>query len=246
MRKSLILFCLAVGLFLFSITQAADTPIKLQQAHIYPSDKPSLQRGAKLFMNYCSGCHSLQYMRYQRIAEDLGISEKLLKENLIFSAAKPADPVESALLARDAKNWFGVVPPDLTLIAKIRGVDWLYTFLQAFYQDNNRPWGVNNLLFPEVAMPHVLAPLQGIQVYSALKPEQPQPTLSLEQPGLLTTREYDQAINDLVNFLAYTAAPEKLKRQYLGMGVLLFLAIFAILTYLLKREYWKKINERSF
>lgn len=239
MKSYLTIILLVLGTLLFKLAQASETSIKLQQAHIYPSDKASLQRGAKLFMNYCSGCHSLQYMRYQRIAEDLGINEKLLKENLIFSAAKPGDPVESALLPTDAKNWFGVVPPDLTLIAKIRGVNWLYTFLHGFYQDDNRPWGTNNILFPEVAMPHVLAPLQGIQSYNLAKPEQPQPILLLKQPGLLTAREYDQAINDLVNFLAYTAAPEKLKRQYLGMGVLLFLAIFAILTYLLKKQYWK-------
>lgn len=242
MRRYLTVIFVVLGLLLFKLTQAAETSIKLQQAHVYPSDKASLQRGVKLFMNYCSGCHSLQYMRYQRIADDLNINEKLLKENLIFSAAKLGDPVESALLPTDAKNWFGVIPPDLTLIAKIRGVNWLYTFLHGFYQDDNRPWGTNNILFPEVAMPHVLAPLQGIQSYGPPNPRQPQPTLILKQPGLLTAREYDQAINDLVNFLAYAAAPEKLKRQYLGMGVLLFLVIFAILTYLLKREYWKKIN----
>jgi len=223
----------------FLLLQSSMVLAELKSAHIHPNDRASLQRGAKLFMNYCSGCHSLQYMRYQRLGVDLGISEKLLRENLIFPEARVSNPIQAALDPLDAKKWFGAMPPDLTLAAKNRGVDWLYTFLTSFYQDVNRPWGTNNLLYPEVAMPHVLVSLQGVQVYAKTQSDS---QLLLKQPGLLNAREYEQAVNDLVNFLAYTASPEKLKRQYLGLGVLLFLVIFAILTYLLKREYWNKIN----
>jgi ubiquinol-cytochrome c reductase cytochrome c1 subunit len=208
----------------------------LQPAEIRPSDLASLQRGAKFFMNYCSGCHSLQFMRYDKLGQDLSVSQKLLQENLVFAPAKLSDPIVRALRAEDAQRWFGVSPPDLTLIAKVRSPDWLYTFLHGFYQADDKPWGTDNLLFPGVAMPHALVSLQGIQRLSADE------RLSLAQPGLLSPQEYDRTINDIVNFLVYTAAPEKLARQYLGLWVLLFLTIFAILAYLLKRQYWKHIN----
>lgn len=242
MRRLSIITFLTLVFLPALVTLAAATVPALQIAHIYPADKASLQRGAGLYMNYCSGCHSLQYMRYQRLADDLSIPAKLVQDNLIFSEAKLGDPIKSNIFSKDAEAWFGVAPPDLTLIAKIRGVDWLYTYLHSFYQDDNRPWGTNNLLFPEVAMPHVLVSLQGVQqpVYS--RDNQYIIGLKLIKPGQLSQREYDQVINDLVNFLAYTAAPEKLERQDLGIRVLLFLAIFAILAYLLKRVYWQKFN----
>lgn len=232
----LLKFILVLVLLLLQIDSGIAQEVQLQHAQIRPTDKASLQRGVKLFMNYCSGCHSLQYVRYERIASDLGISPQLMKQNLIFADAKMGDRIAVALTKQDAQNWFGVVPPDLTLIAKIHGVDWLYTFLHGFYQDERRPWGANNSLFPDVAMPHVLVSLQGIQVKSA------KGQLKLKTPGLLTAREYDQVINDIVNFLHYTAAPEQLHRQYLGLWVLLFLTIFAILMYLLKQHYWKTIK----
>ncbi len=223
----LLLLCCRLGL--------ADS-ISLMHAQIRPSDTASLQRGAKLYMNYCSGCHSLQFMRYDKLAEDLHLSQKLVQDYLLFASVKTDAPIERALQPQDAQKWFGVSPPDLTLIAKVRSADWLYTFLHSFYQAENRLWGSDNLLFPGVAMPHVLVSLQGIQHKDSAA------SLKRIQPGLLSPREYEQTLNDIVNFLVYTATPEKLTRQYLGLWVLLFLAIFAILAYLLKRLYWQHIN----
>ncbi len=222
-------------------------------------DLPSLQRGAQLYVNYCAGCHSLKYMRYGRLAKDIGIVDasgevdsELVKNNLIFTGDKIFDTMRNAMSSEESRQWFGVRPPDLSLIARVRGVDWLYTYLLQFYADPQRPWGVNNLLFPDVAMPNVLLSLQGEQVphYRAEtvvvegKSTQRQEIdrLELQQPGSIDSAQFDVAVRDLVNFLAYVAEPAKLQRQRIGLWVLGFLLIFTVLAYCLKREYWKDIK----
>lgn len=214
----------------------------LQKADIDPYDKASLQRGAAVFVNYCMGCHSLQYMRYNSVAKDLGlidlnglVLEKTIKTKLNFVSDKSTDNMVHSMPKLDAGKWFGVPPPDLSLIARVRGVDWLYSYLKGFYQDDTRPWGMNNVIFPDVGMPHVLLELQGVQ-------EKGPTGLALKTPGSLSVEEYDQVVRDLVNFLEYAGEPIKLERQRLGVWVLLFLTIFLIFAYLLKREYWKDVH----
>jgi len=248
-------------LLLFStvITAATNTPHLFKPA-INHTDKASLQRGAKLYMNYCAGCHSLQYMRYISMAKDIGITDAtgkvyldVLKENLILDkTAKPYDTLYVSMPKHDVKNWFGVVPPDLSLVIRQRGVDWIYTYLHSFYRDNNRPWGTNNELLPGVAMPNILLDLQGEQdpVYvskrlklnGTYKDVKVLDYLKLTKPGRLASVEFDRVLTDLVNFLDYVAEPIKVERRHLGFWVLGFLLIFTILAYLLKREYWKDIK----
>ncbi|CAN5438725.1 cytochrome c1 [soil metagenome] len=233
------------------------TQVHLDKAPLDVTDKASLQRGAGLFMNYCLGCHSLQYMRYNRMAKDIDIvnkdgqvNEQLLKENLIFSDAKLADPIRSAMPPEKAKVWFGVAPPDLTLTVRVRGADWLYTYLRSFYKDSKRPWGTNNLIFPDVAMPNVLLPLQGEQhpVYRVVHKagssgaERVIDNLLLIDNGTMTTPQFNRAVADIVNFLAYVSEPERQERQYIGLWVIVYLLVLLMLLYSLKEEYWKDIK----
>jgi ubiquinol-cytochrome c reductase cytochrome c1 subunit len=225
---------------------------ELEQANIDLKDKASLQRGAKYYVNYCMGCHSLQYMRYSRMAEDLGIPEDELRENLIFGDAKPGDLMTNALRPEDGVKWFGTEVPDLTLVTRWRSPDWVYSYLKAYYVDDSRPYGVNNLVFPDVGMPHVLAPLQGVQepVYAgghgaeaSASGAKPHVTgVSLVEPGQLTPKEYDSMVRDLTNFLTYVGEPYKLERRQLGIYVLLFLGLMFLLAYFLKKEYWKDVH----
>ncbi len=210
-----------------------------------PLDKASLQRGAKYFMNYCFGCHSLGFQRYQRVAVDLEIPEDLMVENLIFNDAKITDFMFNGMTKEMGKEWFGIAPPDLTLAARVRGTDWLYTYLRAFYYDATKLWKANNLVFPNVGMPNVFERLQGKKVEICTGPKdnqncsiQPDP----EYPGTLSPQEFDRVVYDLVNFMAYSAEPMKVDRQRIGVYVLLFLFLFLILAYLLKREYWKDVH----
>ncbi len=226
--------------------------LHLEQAHINLHDQASLQRGARLFVNYCMGCHSLQYMRYNRMAKDIGIvdgegkvAENVLKDNLIFTGDTIFDTMRNAMSKADAKEWFGVVPPDLTLVARVRGADWLLTYLLGFYRDDKRPFGSNNFIFRDVAMPNVLLPLQGEQLphYGVdsnghLYVDR----VDLKSIGSMSSIQFRAAINDLVNFLVYVGEPAQLKRESLGIWVLMFLAVFIVLTYLLKREYWKDVE----
>lgn len=199
-------------------------------------DKASLQRGATLYMNYCMGCHGLEFSRYKRMAQDLNIQEDVLAENLIFDGSKPGDLMKTAMPNKSAEIWFGAAPPDLSLIARYRGNKWIYNYLRAFYKDETRPYGVNNTVFPDVGMPHVLEPLQGMQYLSE------EGELALITEGALTPEEYDVAIRDLVNFLDYVGEPAKVKRHSLGVYVLLFILVFFVLAYFLKKEYWKDIH----
>ena len=227
---------------------AAGGGVHLDAANIDPTNKQSLQRGAALFVNYCLSCHSAALMRYERIGKDLGIDEKLVSENLIFGDGKAADLMTVATNADDAIEWFGTLPPDLTVIARARGVDWLYTYLRSFYRDDSKITGVNNLVFADVGMPHVMWELQGWQepVITTVKDhdgtEHKTVDLKLVEPGLMTEQEFDRATRDLVNFLDYMGEPAKYERRNLGVKVVLFLLMFLVLAYLLKKEYWKDVH----
>ncbi len=219
-------------------------------------DKAAMQRGARSFMNYCFGCHSAEYMRYNRIGQDLGISDDLIRENLIFTSDTSGDPtkvgalIENTMSAEYAEQAFGIVPPDLSLVARSRGVDWLYNFLRGFYVDESREGlGVNNGVFANAGMPHVLAELQGLQapVYRVVTDAQGNEKeviadFEIVKPGTMTKSEYDAFVYDLVAFLDYTAEPYKQTRKNVGTGVIIFLFFFLILAYALKREYWKDVH----
>jgi ubiquinol-cytochrome c reductase cytochrome c1 subunit len=207
-------------------------------------NEASLQRGARNFMNYCSGCHSAKYIRYNRIAADLHIGEAELKQNLMFTSEKPADPIVSSMPAADAKKWFGVVPPDLSLIARSRGTPYLYAFLRSFYRDPSRPTGVNNTMLPGTAMPHVLNALQGVQtaVFKTVDGKQEFEKFELTDKGSMTPAQYDEFVRDTVNFLDYIGEPVQAKRQDLGIWVTLFLMLFGALSYLLYKEYWRDVH----
>lgn len=212
------------------------------------SNVASLQRGARNFVNYCMGCHSAQYVRYNQLVRDLGLSTEQVVENLMFAATKPTETMNAAMPADDAQRWFGQPPPDLSLIARARGADYLYNFLRAYYVDPTRPTGVNNLMLPNPSMPHVLWELQGLQ--RAVFEEEQQDGVThkvfrgFEQlsPGSLTPEEYDQFVRDTVNFLDYIGEPMKLKRQSLGILVIAFLLVFGLFSWLLKKEIWKDIR----
>ncbi len=222
-------------------------PEKLD-ANVNLGNKTSLQRGARLFVNYCLSCHSAQYMRYNRMATDLGLSEDVVKANLMFASDKVGDTMTIAMKPEDAEQWFGVAPPDLSVIARSRGADWLYSFLNGFYLDEKRPTGVNNLYFPDTAMPHVLAELQGLQVKHEADAHgdghggHGGPVLELESPGKLSPGEYRQATRDLVAFLVYMGEPAKLVRYRIGFWVIAFLLVLLVAAYLMKREYWKDVH----
>ena len=230
------------------VLAAGGSGVPLQDADIDLADKDSLKRGAEVFVNYCMGCHSLQYMRYNRMGEDLGMDEVQVRQSFIFNDAKPGDLMVSSMRPKDGEKWFGTAVPDLTLVTRWRSTDWLYTYLKSFYQDPGRPYGVNNAVFPDVGMPHVLAPLQGVQkaVYSEAEGDGHGPIEGVEpdpeQPGTMSAEEYDDMVRDLTNFLTYAGEPIKLERQRLGIYVLLFLAVFFVLAYMLKKEYWKDVH----
>ncbi|GMQ45444.1 cytochrome c1 [Vibrio sp. 10N] len=232
-----------------SLALAAGGNVHLDKANNDLTDKASLQNGAKLFMNYCFACHSTQYQRYERVATDLGIPVDLAKENLVFDPeAKIGDLMVNAMPQKQAAAWFGAAPPDLTLVARVRGVDWLYTYLRTFYVDPSRPFGVNNTTFPNVGMPHVLEELQGIPMpifeTKVVDGEEVQVIVGTETDGRgeLSSSEYDDAVRDLVNFLEYSGDPVKLERHALGWWVMAFLVIFTIVVVLLKKEYWRDVH----
>jgi ubiquinol-cytochrome c reductase cytochrome c1 subunit len=258
MKKAiLILLCAALpGLSLAS----GGEHVKLDAVKIDLSDKASLQRGARTFVNYCLSCHSASYMRYNRMGEDLGLSDELVRENLMFAADKTGELMKSAMTAEDAKKWFGTAPPDLSLVTRSRGPEWFYTYMRSFYRDEKSSTGWNNIVFQHVAMPHVLYELQGLQraVYRTEKhesesvkdgkkvkrvdEEQVFDRFEIEKPGSMTTQQYDESMRDLTNFMVYVGEPAKLVRYRIGVSVLIFLAIFFVVAYLLKKEYWKDVH----
>ncbi len=223
---------------------AAEEGPRLDHVNIDLNDKPSLQRGARIFVNYCLSCHSASYMRYNRMGHDLGISDELVKENLLFAADKVGDLMKAVMPADDAKDWFGVAPPDLSDEARYRGPDWIYTYLRSFYRDPKTISGWNNVVFPHVAMPNVLYEWQGEQraVFKNENGEEVFDHFELAKPGTMSPQDYDKAMRDLTNFMVYLAEPAKLVRYRIGVYVLIFLAVFLIFAYLLKKEYWKDVH----
>lgn len=217
MKKHLIFLCvLLVPSFLF----ASSEELELQKVTINAKDTESLKRGADIFYANCVGCHSTKYMRYERIANDLKLSEAYVKANYMFNTDKMGDTVQTAMTAAQAKKWFGTLPPDLTLEANLRGKDWLYTYLLSFYPDEKRPWKYNNHVFKDVGMPNVLQ--------------------SMQQE--LGEEKFKEAVRDLVNYMSYMAEPVKVERESLGIKVLIFLLILLIPSYFLKKEYWKDVH----
>lgn len=250
--------CLLFGLSLS--VMAAESTIPLLNMTPDLDDKASLQRGAKTYMNYCLGCHSLQYQRYERTANDLGIPHDLILEHLIFDPdTRIGSLIENSLSLSSAKTWFGAAPPDLTLYTSLKGTpDYIYTYLKSFYADPARPFGVNNLLFENVGMPHVLLDLQGLprkvcktKLEADGSTQEPCETdvivdgryiLEVDGSGSMSPDEYDRVAYDLTNFLYYVAEPTRQERERLGVYVLLFLAFFFVFTYLLGREYTKEFH----
>ena len=236
---------LLAGLFAATTALAAETA-GLMHAGTDLGDQASLQRGAKLFVNNCSGCHSLQYMRYSRMAVDLGLSEDEVMQNLNFTGGKIGDQMHVALTEDEGKQFFGKMPPDLSLIARVRGSDWIYTYLKSFYLDETRPLGWNNKLFPNASMPNPLWEQQGLQqpVYGEAEGggDRPVEKLVLASPGSQTPAQFDQSVRDITAFLEYVGEPAALKRQSLGVWVVLFLAFFTFLAWLLKKEFWKDVH----
>ncbi|MCC7410220.1 MAG: cytochrome c1 [Gammaproteobacteria bacterium] len=242
-------FAFVALLAIFTSVAGASEQGPTFRAHVDLGDRPSLQRGARIFVNYCLSCHSAAYMRYSRMGADLGLSDQQVKDNLMFSTDKIGSTMEVALRPDDAVQWFGVAPPDLSVIARARGADWLNTFFLGFYEDPGRATGVNNLAFKDTAMPHVLSELQGMQravtetITDADGVEHEKITgFELAAPGRMSEAEYRSTVRDLVNFLVYIGEPAKLERYRIGAWVMLFLLFFTFLAYLLKREYWKDVH----
>lgn len=220
-----------------SANAAVKKPLMSANNDIY--DIESLQRGARNFMNYCSGCHSAEYIRYDVIGEDLGITQSQLKEYLMFNAQQTFDTINASMTSEDASGWFGQAPPDLSLAARAKGTDYIYTFLKSFYVDNTSPTGVDNVVLAGTSMPNVLWELQGHQKYSQNEDES---KLEVYIPGKMNEEEFNSFLRDTSNFLEYISEPVKLKRQALGVKVLFFLAFFMVLAYFLKKEVWKDIK----
>ena len=267
LRNGLGALALASG----ALAVAAESTVELAPMSPNLEDKPSLQRGMRLYMNYCIGCHSLKFQRYERTADDLGIPHQVALDNLIFTDQPIGGLMETAMPASSAKNWFGAPPPDLTMVDRVRGTAWVYNMLTNFYVDPERPFGVNNRVFKDIGMPHVLMGLQGVPEIAEgrykpvdllddvlekgslvpvangegqrfLPEREPNSIEVAPGTGLLTPEEYDQAAYDIANFLHYVGDPGRLPRQRIGVWVLAFLALLFVLATLLNREYWKDVH----
>jgi ubiquinol-cytochrome c reductase cytochrome c1 subunit len=241
MKRIIPSIALVVGLLVGSVSAQAEGP-ELASSGASVRDQASLQRGARLFFDYCVGCHSLKYVRYSRISEDLGLSEKDVMQNLNFTGARFDDPIVSHMPAESATKWFGKDPPDLSLEVSAKGDDWVYNYLNSFYLDPSSPIGWNNTVLPNAAMPFPLAELQGQQT-AVMKPGSDEvEKLTLSHPGKLTPAQFQQATRDLTSFLEYASEPAALQRHQYGIWVLLFLVMFTLLAYVLKKEYWKDVH----
>ncbi len=210
----------------------------------------SVQRGAANFMNYCSGCHSLAFLRYNRLGSDAEISTEMLQENLMFTSEKPGDHIISAMPADAAKKWFGQSPPDLSLTARARGSDWIYSFLKSFYIDDHKATGVNNLQLPGASMPHILGGLEGYKQISHAEGQAADghggghaaPAFEMVHEGAMTAEEYDSFVADITNFLSYAAEPGKARMHSRGLWALFYILLLIPLTYLIKKEFWKDVH----
>jgi len=209
---------LALTVLSFNVFSAGN--LHLDHANTDISDTSSLQNGAKLFMNYCSGCHAISFMRYNRIADDLSLSDSLVAEHLMFAGEKPGDTITTTMPKEAATKWFGGPPPDLSLVARSKGTDWIYTYLRSFYEDESKIFGVNNKVLENASMPDALWSLKKAK----------------------SEAEFNQDVRDITNFLDYVGEPAKLIRTSLGVWVLLFLSVLLVLTILLKKEYWKDVK----
>jgi ubiquinol-cytochrome c reductase cytochrome c1 subunit len=257
------LFLLSLMMMMPMFAQAAATGVQLDSIQVDASDKASLQRGMKTYVNYCLGCHTSEYQRYIRAAEDLHMPPELVVEHLIFSGQKVGEQMTNAMDPKLAANWFGAAPPDLTNEVNLRGADWVYTYLRSFYADDSRPYGVNNVVFPSVGMPNVLSELQGVQsktcgqvteydahgaaVIDSLtgKPMTVESCeiLSVAQgSGSMTPAEFDATIYDLTNFMAYMSKPYKTDSQRIGMWAILFTLLMTVVFYFLKKEFWRDVK----
>ena len=241
MKKLILAFLLAV---VPALSMAAGGGVHLDDANVDVTDTESLQRGAKYFVNYCMGCHSAKYQRYNRMGRDLGLTEDEVKQNLMFNTENIGDTMTIAMKPADAEKWFGVIPPDLSVSARYRGATEIYTYLRTFYVDESKPFGVNNLVFPDVGMPHVMWQMQGTQkaVFKEVDGRKVVEKLEIAEPGSMNAEEFDGAMRDLTAFLSYVGEPIQAKRRAMGKWVLLFIGVFFILAYLLKKEYWKDIH----
>lgn len=254
---------LVLALLLSPLMVIASEGAHMESAQVDLSDKASLQRGAGLYMNYCSGCHSLSYQRYSRMAEDLGLTQEQVEQNLIQSDAKIGETMDTGMDPQAAAAWLGKAPPDLSVVArtKAEGADWIYNYLRSFYVDESRPMGWNNSVFPGASMPHVLWEMQGVQ-HAVTEPKHKSAsgeeatcakgefngacitgfTIPESQKGTLDAEEYDRVARDISAFLAYVGEPAAIKRESMGVWVVLFLAFFTFLAYLLKLEYWRDVH----
>lgn len=231
-----------------TVAIASGAEVHLDHAPVNPHDQESLQRGARVFVNYCLNCHRAGYMRYNRM-RDIGLTEAQIKDNLLYAAEKPGELMHVAMRPADAKAWFGAPPPDLSVITRSRGADWVYTYLRSFYRDDSRPTGWNNTVFDKVGMPHAMQELQGhlAPVYRTEKGEDGKQHhvvdhLELVKPGKLTQAEYDALVGDLANYLNWMGEPAKGDRMRIGLAVLLFLGIFYVVAFYLKKEFWKDVH----
>lgn len=249
MKKKLIT-CLLLCLPIFAHASAGKYS---EKADINLENKSSLRNGAKLFVNYCLSCHSAGLMRYNRMAKDLGLTDEQVEDNMMFIAKFDFDKLEKgeakkigelmtvALRKKDGEKYFGTAIPDLTVLARARGADHLYTYLTTFYLDEKRPFGVNNIAFKGASMPHVMWELEGLKKLDSID-DHGKPTFSYVTKGTLSEAEFKSAMTDLVNFMVYMAEPIKMERQRIGIFVMFFLMIFFVIAYLLKKEYWKDIH----
>ena len=241
-----------------TVALAAGGNVQLEKVEINLNNKASLQRGAQLFVNYCLNCHAASYMRYSRMAKDIGLTEAQVVENMIFPAdfskekagkpKKAGELMTVAMSGEDGKAYFGTAVPDLSVVARSRGADWIYTYLKSFYIDESRPFGVNNTVFPNVGMPHVFWELDGLKKAVKTKQtdehghESEKVTFETVVEGSMTAVEYDAAVTDLVNFLEYMGEPAKLQRYTMGVYVLGFLFLLFIVSYAMKKEFWKDVH----
>jgi ubiquinol-cytochrome c reductase cytochrome c1 subunit len=247
MKKLIATLLLPAAVFAASPAMAAEGGARLDTAPIDQTDVISLQRGARTFVNYCLNCHSASLMRWNRL-QDIGLNDSQIQDDLIFTGAKVGDLMNVSFAPKDARKWFGAAPPDLSVIARARGADWLYSYLRGFYRDPSRPTGWNNTVFPNVGMPNPLWQLQGqrVRVVEAVKGADGKEGHAVKYvmaiPGTLSPLQFDQTVADLVNFLVYMGEPAALTRKHIGIFVLLYLLAMWPLVYFLKREYWKDVH----
>jgi ubiquinol-cytochrome c reductase cytochrome c1 subunit len=249
LKRTVSLMALAACLFSTQTMASGGGDTHMEKADIDPGNISSLQRGARNFMNYCSGCHSAQYVRYTTIGKYLGLSEEQLIDNLMFNADKTFETIQASMPMADARRWYGVAPPDLSLMARAKGTDYVYNFLKGFYVSKDSPTGVDNLVLAGTSMPHVLWELQGYQTanFSTHNNEDGSVTTTFEgfealTAGAMDAEDYDEFVRDTVNFLAYISEPIRSDRRKLGVWVLMFLIVFFILASMLKKQIWKDVN----